>query len=199
MGGGLPVSDHRSDGEVVFTLSRGYRTPLLRRGAVSVVVAGIAALLASSGYLPLVAWTAAAVFGAAGLGQAVLYLWRGRFQTRLSPQGIEARGYIDRFISWPEVTGIHVSGFPAPDDEPAPLVGTPMDSPVKQPLSRVTYRSEGGYRARLATIRVARRHGRDVLLRAPLVTAWQDDPEFEDKARLVCQWWRNHSQRSAGN
>ena len=52
--------------------------------------------------------------------------------------------------------------------------------------------SEGGYRARLATIRVSRRGGRTTLLRAPLVTSWQDDPEFEDKARLIRRWWHDY-------
>jgi hypothetical protein len=27
---------------------------------------------------------------------------------------------------------------------------------------------------------------------APLVTSWQDDPEFEDKARLIHRWWQDY-------
>ncbi len=61
----------------------------------------------------------------------------------------------------------------------------------------VVHASEGGYRARLATVRVSRRRGRSLLLRAPLVTSWQDDPEFQDKVRLIGQWWRGYGQGSA--
>jgi hypothetical protein len=66
-------------------------------------------------------------------------------------------------------------------------------SPVTNPLSRATFNAEAGYRGNWprsgwpGTIRVARRNGRSVLLRAPLVTSWQDDPGFDDKARVIGQ------------
>ena len=41
--------------------------------------------------------------------------------------------------------------------------------------------STSGYRAKLATVRVARARGHPLLLRAPLVTAWQSDPQFGAK------------------
>lgn len=189
-----PLAERSPGQDIVFELDRGYRAPLVRRGAVSVAVAGLAALLASFGFVALVTWPVAAVFGAAALLQAVLYLWRGRFRTRLSAGGIEARGYVDHFVPWPEVTGIDVGGAAMPDSEPAAIAGTPWDSPVRSPLSRVTYGSEGGYQARLATVRVSRRHGHSLLLRAPLVTSWQDDPQFDDKVRLLRQQWRDSGQ-----
>jgi hypothetical protein len=133
----------------------------------------------------------------AAVWQAVLYLWQGRFRTRLSARGMEVRGYVDRFTPWSEVTGIEVGGSPMPDSGPAAIVGAPWDSPAVQPQSRVILNSEGGYRARLATMRVARRRGRSVLLRALLVTSWQDDPEFENKARLIRQWWRDYGRGPA--
>jgi len=85
-----------------------------------------------------------------------------------------------------------------PDTEAAATTGTPWNSPVKQPLSRATFTSEGGYRGKLATIRVVRRNGRSVLLRAPLVTSWQDDSDFDDKARVIRRWWRDYGQGPAG-
>ncbi len=51
-----------------------------------------------------------------------------------------------------------------------------------------------GYRAKLATIRVIRRQGRSVLLRVPVVTSAQPDPEFADQARLIGQCWQEYGQ-----
>ena len=51
---------------------------------------------------------------------------------------------------------------------------------------------------KMATVRVARRNGRSVLLRAPLVTSWQDDPDFDDKARVIRQWWHDYGQGPPG-
>lgn len=197
MEGGTSAGDGLAGHDTVFVLGRGYRVPLLRRGAVALVFAGAAALLASSGFVPLLTWAAAAAFGAATLCQGLLYLWQGRFRTRLCAQGIQARGYFDHFIPWSDVISIDAGGVSAADSEAAPITGAPWDSAAKQPLSRVVYRSEGGYRARLAAVRVTQRSGRSLLLRAPLVTSWQDDPQFEDKARLIEQWWRRFSQGSA--
>jgi hypothetical protein len=49
----------------------------------------------------------------------------------------------------------------------------------------------------MVTIRVIRRHGRPVLLPAPVVTATQDDPQFADQAQLIGQWWQQHGQGGA--
>ena len=49
-----------------------------------------------------------------------------------------------------------------------------------------------------ATVRVARTSGRSLLLRAPLVTTWQSDPEFEDKVRLIHQWWQAYGKGTVG-
>jgi hypothetical protein len=193
MATGTPAGDGR---DVVFVLGRGYRTPLLRRGAAALLLAGLAALAGGAGFAPLAAGAAAAAFGAAAAAQAALYLWQGRFRARLSARGIEARGYFDHFIPWSDVTGIEVGGA-SPDAGPAPITGTPWDSPAVQPLSRVVYASEGGYRARLAAVRVSRRRDRSLLLRAPLVTLWQGDPEFQDTVRLIGQWWRGYGQGPA--
>lgn len=191
------AGDRPDGGDVVFTLGRGYRAPLLRRGAVAVTLGGIAAVLAGSGFVPLITWVAAVVFGAGALLEAVLYVWQGRFRTRLTARGIEARGYFDHFIPWSEVTGIEAGGTAIPDAEPAPLAGRPWDSPARQPLSRLTHPYEGGYRGQLASVRVIRRRDRGVLLRAPLVTSWQDDPRFEDKVQILGQWRRDYGQVDA--
>jgi len=197
MAGGTSADDGVAGPDTVFVLPRGYRFPLLRRGAVALVFTGAAAALASSGFLPLLTWAVAAVFGAGTLCQGILYVWQGRFRTRLSARGIEARGYFDHFIPWSDVIRIDAGQVSAADSAAAPITGAPWDSPAAQPLSRVVRRSEGGYRARLAAVRVTERGGRSLLLRVPVVTSWQDDPQFQDKTRLIEQWWQRYSQGSA--
>ena len=81
------------------------------------------------------------------------------------------------------MTGLDVAGHELTHAKQLGVTGQPWNSPVRDPGFWLA--PEGRYRTRLATIRVIRRHGRPVLLRAPGVTARQDDPEFADKARLI--------------
>jgi len=194
----MSTDEPATGSDVVFTPGRGYRAPLLRRAGIFLVLTVIAAFLAGSGVVPPLAWATAALLGAAALTQGTLYLWQGRFRTRLSATGIEAQGYFGHFIPWLEVTGLDIGGLTVPDAEAAAITVTPWNSPVTQPLSRATFNSEAGYRGKLATIRVARRNGRSVLLRAPLVTSWQDDPGFDDKARVIRQMWHDYGQGPPG-
>jgi hypothetical protein len=194
----MSTDDVAAGSDVVFTPGRGYRAPLLRRAGILLLLAVIAAVLAGSGFVAPLAWAAAAFLGAAALTQGTLYVWQGRFRTRLSAPGIEAHGYFGHFIPWSEVTSLDIGGFTVPGAEAAAITGTPWNSPVVQPMSRAAFNFEGGYRGKLATIRVARRKGRSVLLRAPLVTSWQDDPGFDDKTRAICQWWHDYGQGPAG-
>ena len=196
--GGVPTDDLPPGRDVVFTPGRGYRAPLLRRAAIFLVLTAIAAFLAGSGVVPPLAWAVAALCGATTLAQGTLYIWQGRFRTRLSATGIEAQGYFGHFIPWSEVTRLDIGGFAVPDAETAAITGAPWDSPVRQPLSRATFNADAGYRGKLATIRVTRRNGRSVLLRAPLVTSWQDDSDFDDKTRVIRQWWHDYGQGPAG-
>ena len=194
----MGTDDLAAGSDVVFTPGRGYRAPLLRRAGIFLVLAVIAALLGVLGIAPPLAWAAAVLLGAAALTQGTLYMWQGQFRTRLSPTGIEAHGYFGHFIPWSEVTGLDVGGFNVPDAETAAITGTPWNSPIEQPMSRATFSSEAGYRGKLATIRVTRSNGRSVLLRAPLVTSWQDDPGFDDKARVIRQWWHDYGNGPTG-
>jgi hypothetical protein len=196
--GGMSTQDWTAGSDVVFAPDRGYRAPLLRRAGIFIMLAVIAAGLAGLGVAAPLAWTATAVLGAGALAQGALYIWQGRFMTRLSPRGIDAQGYFGHFIPWSEVTGLDIGGFGAPGADTPAITGTPWNSPVHQPMSRAMFTSEGGYRAKIATVRVARRKGRSVLLRAPVVTSWQDDPDFDDKTRVIRQWWHDYGQGPAG-
>jgi hypothetical protein len=37
------------------------------------------------------------------------------------------------------------------------------------------------------------------LLRAPLVTEWQDDPEFEDKVQTIRRWWQAYGKGTSAS
>jgi hypothetical protein len=190
--------------EVVFRLDRGFRRPLVTRGSTALAVAVVAAVIAVLGVIPAFTWGVAGALGAVALCYAARYVWVGRFRTRLSPQGIEIRGYFDHFVPWTDVTDVEVTGVEATgvillgpggrgglsisEDDPS--------GPPAQGLERqlADTNDESGFRAKLATVRVARAHGHRLLLRAPLVTAWQSDPQFADKAQTVRRWWQAYGQ-----
>lgn len=196
--------------EVLFTLARGYRKPLILGGVRALVFAVIFAFVASFGIAPVVFWVVAAVFGAFALLYAIRYVWAGRFRTRLSAEGIEIRGYFSHFVPWQQVTGLEVTGHTAPARSGVPrapyLSGTGQVN-----TGYATVRSSGrlgrpgrrsstaGYRGKLFTVRVARSSGHSLLLRAPLVTAWQSDPQFEDKVRVIDQWRSAYGKRNAAD
>ena len=162
-------------------------------------VAVLAAVVAGLGMIPAFAWGVAAVFAALSLCYAGRYMWAGRFRTRLSPRGIEIRGYFDHFVPWSEVTGVDVTGTEATGLVLSGSGGrrglhvTEADPSGQHQLPEQVAgqdASTGGFRRKLATVRVARAHGHRLLLRVPLVTAWQGDPEFEDKVATIRQWWQ---------
>ncbi len=154
------------------------RPPLIRFIAFSV----LAVLCAFSAKL----WPAAPLLAAVALYYGIAYLWRGRFCTRLTTQGIEARGYFNHLVPWAEVAEIRDGGLS-----------------VSQPLD-VGYDTRGWYamigdkqgpmgclaltgRAPRGVVRVTRVDSTDLTLRAPLVTVWAPDPHFEDKLSQMQQ------------
>jgi hypothetical protein len=198
---GVPGQNGLSGRDVVFTLDRGYRKPLVTRGAAFLVLAVIAAAVAALGIAADVALGFAAAFGVVAIGYAVRYTWTGRFRTRLSAEGIRIQGYFNHFVPWSEVTGVEATGVEATGVTLSGAGGrqglsVTEDDPSGRPgagLERQLTRQDNdtsGFRGRMATVRVARAHGRHMLLRAPLVTAWQADPEFGDKVRTIRQWWQ---------
>jgi hypothetical protein len=190
-------SDVGFSGEVVFRLDRGFRRRVVTGGSGVLAVAVLAAVLAVvvSGPLRAVLWIVAAVFAAVALYFAGRYVWVGRFRTRLSPQGIEIRGYFDHFVPWSDVTGVEME---TPEATGLILQGSTGGvhvsevDPSEQPrlVDQLAEQSDSGFSARLATVHVARAHGHRLLLRAPLVTAWQGDPDFEDKVQTIRRWWQ---------
>lgn len=202
------AADWASDGglsgrEVVFRLDRGFRRPLVTRGSSVLAVAVLAAVVAGLGVIPAFAWSVAGLFAALALCYAARYVWVGRFRTRLSPRGIEIRGYLDHFVPWADVTGVEVTGVEAtgliltgPGRRGGVSVSEDPPGRSGQGLEQqLDDRSDtAGFRGKLATVRVARAHGHRLLLRAPLVAAWQSDPEFEDKVQTIRRWWQTYNQ-----
>jgi hypothetical protein len=135
----------------------------------------------------------AALCGLAAAGYAVAYAWQGRFRTVLTPEGVSVRGYFNHFVPWSAVAGFavrhHGAASSPPDDgeDPAP----PMA------VYRSSMRALGGTRRTgpaplLITVQVVRANGHRLTLRAPAVTGWQGDAEFDDKVVLMEQWRRQY-------
>lgn len=131
----------------------------------------------------------------------VTYIWRGRFVTRVTSRGIEARGYVNHFVAREDVAGLDVGSSSSADARPG-------DSQSGEQYVRATMRgttivSAGrspGRQARLAAIKVVRANGHKLLLPAPIVTGWASDPAFDDKARQLQKLCRQYGRPSmAGN
>ncbi len=169
--------------DVEYRLGARYRRPVRNRFFVMVVLAVVCAVtrlaLLDAG---------AVIFGALAVVFGVQYVWRGRFRTRVTSRGIEARGYFSHFIPWDEVRDIEVSGF------------GPDQSPLDQSFGTSQYahmglggtqfgarRNTDSQLSRLASIEVVRADGHKVRLRAPLASGWAPDPDFDDKARQLEQ------------
>jgi len=187
---------------VVFRLDRGFRKPLVIRGVLALVVAGLAAAAGTALGTPM--FVLAGLCGLVAAGSAVGYVWRGRFRTVLTPEGIHVRGYFNHFVPWSDVAGVKVSsrGSAASSQEddgtstgerietywPGPVAGGAISRP---------HLSAGSPPYQLDTVHVVRTRGRRLTLPAPRVTRWQDDSEFYDKAGLIEQWRQRYSAPSA--
>jgi hypothetical protein len=125
---------------------------------------------------------AAPFLGILSLYYGIAYLWRGRFCTRLTTQGIEVRGYFNHFVPWAEVTDIRDGGRGASQPlncgyDPAYLMGLGGSMGCLALTGR----------APVGAIRVTRVDEGAMTLRAPLVTVWAPDPHFDDKLSQIQQ------------
>jgi hypothetical protein len=127
------------------------------------------------------------VFSPVAIYNGVAYIWRRRFRTRLTTQGVEIRGYFNHFVPWSDVRGFEVGGFGDSQRLDRGYDDTSMAGPRGGFLhtTRISPTSTVGRRARLGTVYLVRTNGRRMLLRAPLVTSWAVDPYFDQKARQM--------------
>lgn len=169
--------------DVEYRLSPQYRRPALVR---FLFAAPATVVLAVTG-LPILDG-AAAITGALALYSGVSYLWRGRFRTRVTSRGIEARGYFNHFIPWDEVRDIELSGFGTDQAPFGESAGTSQYARAGIGGTRFSAsRNTDSQMSRLASITLVRADGHKLRLRAPLVSGWAPDPDFDDKARQLEQ------------
>jgi Bacterial PH domain len=152
---------------------------------------------------PILLRDAAWLTGVLAVISGITYLWRGRFATKVTSRGIEARGYINHFVPWEDIAGVEVNGYGPAD---ARLTESYTSTQYVRARTvggggRAVSRGSSGRLARLDTIRVVRARGRKLLLPAPRVAGWAADPDFDDKARqlqaLCQQYGRSHGAGSA--
>jgi hypothetical protein len=168
--------------DVEYRLSRRYRRPMLARFAVAAVLTVICVVSRNAALE-----AAAYATGALAVIFGILYLWQGRFATRVTGCGIEVHGYFSHFVPWEAVRDIEVTSFGSDL-----AVGQDYGS---QMYASGTIRGQGVRMVRtspnrmavLAAIKLVRADGRKLRLRAPLVSGWASDPDFADKAKQLEQ------------
>jgi len=165
--------------DIEYRLSRKYRRPVVVR-FVTMVALTIVCIITPLTVLD----PAAAIFSALALYFAVMYLWRGRFRTRVTSRGIEVRGYFNHFVPWDQVRDIEVSTLPGASG-PEENFGSSAVAQLGIGLRSVPAPNPGRNISRLAGLSVVKADGHKVLLRAPVVSGWAADPDFDDKARQL--------------
>jgi hypothetical protein len=182
--------------DIEFRLARGYRTRLLVQGGVALVLA--AALYAArlhrfvhpsphggpseirSQWLAIVPLVYAA-------GSFAVYAWRGQLSARLTARGIEIRRYRRRLVPWQAIRDIETISY----DRVACV-------PVANNRTRTVSPRDRGPRT-VAAVQIVRTGGHRIKLPAPLVTRSQDDPDFNDKVRLIKARWQQAVTGTAGH
>jgi hypothetical protein len=156
-----------------------YRRPVLTRFIVSAVLTGMLSFGVADRANPVSVFFFA-VFALVAVYNGSIYIWRGRFRTRVTTHGIEIRGYFNHFVPWADVKAIQDDGYGRSQPLGAGYGGTVTSSGRVFSGSSSFGMGSTGRRARLGVIRIFRSHGKSVMLRAPLVTAWAPDPNFSD-------------------
>ena len=179
---------------VVFRPERGFRRPLAVRGGVALVAAGLAAAAGAAVGPPM--FVLAALCGLVAAWYAVSYLVKGRFRTVLTPEGIQARGYVSHFVPWAAVAGVQVSsrgsGSSYQEDSGVDAGERIQSYRAGRSVSGAITAGRRGRPYQLETVRIVRATGRRLTLPAPRVTSWQSDTEFYEKAALIEQWRRRY-------
>jgi hypothetical protein len=186
--------------DVEFRLARGYRTRLLVQGCAALVLA--AALYAARLHMfvrpsPASGWPSRpseitsqwlAVFPLIyAAGSFAVYAWRGQLSTKLTPWGIEIRRYRRRLVPWQAIRDVETISYDRVADVPVANVRTRAVSP-----------RDRGPRT-VAAVQIVRTSGHRIQLPAPLVTRSKDDPDFNDKVRLIKARWQQAVAGTAGH
>ncbi len=181
---GSPASFGTYGPDIEYKLSRAFRRPVLGRFVLTVVLTAICAIdWKLLGFIGWAAGSLAVIFG-------VIYLWQGRFGTRVTGRGIEIRGYFNHFLPWRDVSDIEVAGY-GPANMPLDANYRTMRyvrGNFRTGAMVVRGRGSSDRMARLATIKVVRTNGSKLTLRAPRVTGWPPTP-ISTTRRSSCSNW----------
>jgi hypothetical protein len=107
------------------------------------------------------------------------YVWRGKFRTRLTPQGIDVHGFLHRFVPWDSISDIEAYN-----------IQRVKDIPVADPNIQGRYSSRDRPRRKRAFVQVVRDNGRVVELPAPLLSDFEHDPQFDAKVKVIRERWQ---------
>jgi hypothetical protein len=124
------------------------------------------------------------------IGYIVIYIWRGRFRTLVTSEGIAIRGYFDHFVPWHDYGRFEVrkTGTERPINPaqlPPNVLLRTQRATIRGGRSKSGLARTSGHAAMLAVVYLARTDGRIVMLRAPLVANWKHDPYFDYKVQLL--------------
>jgi hypothetical protein len=163
-----------------YRLQSVYLRPFLTRFIACGILAGAFALGLTHGGNPISLFFLP-VFGLVAVYNGSMSIWRSRFRTRVTTQGIEIRGYFNHFVPWADVKAIQDEGFGYSQPLDAGYGGQVTYSGRVYSGTSTLGMGTTGARAKLGVVRIFRWDGKSMMLRAPLVTAWAPDPEFSDK------------------
>jgi hypothetical protein len=117
----------------------------------------------------------------------------------VTSRGIEVHGYFNHFVPWDQVRDIEVTAFGSDRMGLQEDFGSSEYARVNfRGLARDRLPAVGSGMSRLASISVVRADGHKVMLRAPLVSGWAADPEFDDKARQLEQLCARYGRGAIG-
>jgi hypothetical protein len=174
------VSDYQpASPEVAYRPAPGYRRPFLAR-CIRYLVLTVACL--AIGSIAPIGYYAGSITAVFTVGYGISFLWRGRFQTIVTANGIEVRRWGNRLVPWSAVRAIEIGGYGAGSLRAAQHYRRGRRAPGS-PI----WGSTSGAPAKYATVTVVRLDDKRILLPAPLVTAWASDSSFTAKARQLQQ------------
>ena len=163
--------------ELEFRPGPGMRTRQLWSGLIALLVAIALAVLGWHAD-PLVRWLWVLPLAYSAI-RLTSYVWRGRFRTRLTDQGIDVHSFLHHFLPWDTISNIEAYN-----------IQRVKDIPVSPPNIQGRYSSRERPRRKRAFVQIVRANGRVVELPAPLLSDLEHDPEFDAKVRVIRERWQ---------
>jgi hypothetical protein len=181
----LPEVTVGPDQSVTFILPRGFRRPLIQRSVMLASITGIGLLLSKTLFAAIPFFS-----GPFLIGYVVTYIWRGRFRTLVTPEGIMIRSYFDHFVPWHDYGRLEVRKYGTERSVssaqlPPNILLRTERATIRGGRSKSGFARTSGGGAMLAAVFLVRTDGRVIMLRAPLVANWKHDPYFDNKVQVM--------------